>query len=294
MKVSGFSFIRNAIKYDYPIVEAITSILPICDEFVVAIGNSDDVTESLIHSIGSDKIKIIHTTWDDSLREGGRVLAVETDKAFQAISADSDWCFYIQGDECVHEKYLPTITKAMEEALHNNSIEGLLFKYLHFYGSYDFIGTSKRWYRNEIRIIRNNKNIKSYKDAQGFRLDDRKLNVAAIDAEIYHYGWVKHPSKQQGKIKSFNKLWHDDDWMKRNIEDVSEFDYSMVDGVKHFKGEHPIVMQKRIESVNWKFSFDPSKKKMKFRHRIAHAIENITGYRIGEYKNYNIVKSFRK
>lgn len=290
MKVSGFSFIRNAIKYDYPIVEAITSILPICDEFIVAIGNSDDDTEALINAIGSDKIKIIHTVWDDSLREGGRVLALETDKAFQAISDDTDWCFYIQGDECVHEKYLPIIKKAMEENLQADNIEGLLFKYLHFYGSYDFVGTSKRWYRNEIRVIRNNKNIKSYKDAQGFRINDRKLNVLPIEAEIYHYGWVKHPSKQQDKIKNFNKLWHDDDWMKRNIEDVAEFDYSQVDGVKHFIGEHPSVMKNRIENVNWKFSFDPSKKKMKFRHRVAHAFESITGYRLGEYKNYTIVK----
>lgn len=294
MKVSGFSFIRNAIKYDYPIVEAITSILPICDEFIVAIGKSDDETESLINSIGSTKIKIIHTTWDDSLREGGRVLAVETDKAFQAISADSDWCFYIQGDECVHEKYLPVIKQEMQNHLNHTNIDGLLFKYLHFYGSYDFVGTSKRWYRNEIRIIRNNKNIKSYKDAQGFRLDGRKLNVSPIDAEIYHYGWVKHPSKQQDKIKSFNKLWHDDDWMKKNIEDVSEFDYSMVDGVKHFTGTHPSVMKKRIDNVNWKFTFDPSIKKMKFRHRVAQTIENITGYRIGEYKNYQVVKPSSK
>ena len=137
MKVTGFSFIRNAIKFDYPIIEAITSILPICDEFIIAVGNSDDDTLELIKGIGSDKIKIIETTWDDSLREGGRVLAVETDKAFQEISADTDWCFYIQGDECVHEKYLPIIKKAMEENLHTNHIEGLLFNYLHFYGSYD-------------------------------------------------------------------------------------------------------------------------------------------------------------
>lgn len=294
MRVTGFSFIRNAIKYDYPIVEAITSILPICDDFVVALGNSDDDTEGLIKSINSEKIRIIHTTWDDSLREGGRVLAIETDKAFQAISSETDWCFYIQGDECVHEKYLPVLKKAMEDNLNKSNVEGLLFKYLHFYGSYDFVGTSKRWYRNEIRIIRNNKNIKSYKDAQGFRLNDRKLNVVNVDAEVYHYGWVKHPSKQQDKIKNFNKLWHDDDWMKKNIEDVQEFDYSQVDGVKHFHGEHPKVMQRRIQNVNWKFSFDPSKKKMKLRHRLAQYIENITGYRIGEYKNYKLVKASSK
>lgn len=168
MKVSGFSFIKNAIKYDYPIVEAITSILPICDEFVVAVGKSEDDTLSLIQSIDPHKIRIIETEWDESLREGGRVLAVETDKAFKAISKDSDWAFYIQGDEVMHEKYLPVVKNAMEKFNNDSSVDGLLFNYLHFYGSYDYVGSADNWYPHEIRVIKNNPSIYSYKDAQGF------------------------------------------------------------------------------------------------------------------------------
>ena len=84
MKVSGFTFIRNAITYDYPIVEAIRSILPLCDEVVVAVGNSEDATLQLIQSI-DPKVRIIETVWDDTVREGGRTLALETDKAYAAI-----------------------------------------------------------------------------------------------------------------------------------------------------------------------------------------------------------------
>ncbi len=290
MKVSGFTFIRNAILYDYPIVEAITSILPICDEFIVAIGHSDDQTTELINSIQSPKIKIIPTVWDDTLRAGGRVLAVETDKAFAAIASDSDWCFYIQGDECVHEKYLPIIKEAMELNLPNKKVEGLLFNYLHFYGSYDFIGTARKWYRNEIRIIRNNKNISSFRDAQGFRIDNRKLNVKKIAAAVYHYGWVKHPEKQQAKAETFNKLWHSDQWVEKNIPKVSGFDYSNVDGLKRFTESHPAVMKNRIAAINWEFAVDPTIKKMKLKHQLAGYIENLTGWRIGEYKNYRIIK----
>ena len=141
MKVTGFSFIRNAVKNDYPVVQAILSILPICDEFVIALGNSEDNTQELIESIASPKIKIIHTIWDESIREGGKTFAQETDKAYAAISKDTDWAFYVKGDECVHENYLPVIKKAMEENLGNKNVEGLLFKYLHFYGSYDFIAS---------------------------------------------------------------------------------------------------------------------------------------------------------
>ena len=169
MFVSGFTFVRNAIKFDYPIVEAIMSILPVCDEVIVAVGNSDDDTLGLIKSIDSPKIKIIETVWDDTLREGGKVLAVETNKALAAVSKDADWCFYIQGDEVVHEQYLPAIHQAMDDNLHDRKVEGFLFKYLHFYGSYQYVADAQRWYRQEIRIIRNQKKITSYRDAQGFR-----------------------------------------------------------------------------------------------------------------------------
>lgn len=74
MKIAGFTFIRNAVNNDYPIVEAIQSILPICDEFVVAVGRSDDGTLELIKSIESPKLRIIETIWNLSIREGGRFL----------------------------------------------------------------------------------------------------------------------------------------------------------------------------------------------------------------------------
>ena len=220
MKVAGFTFIRNAVKNDYPVVEAITSILPLCDEFVVALGNSDDETQQLIEGIASSKIKILHTVWDDSKRDGGAAFAEETDKAFNAIAADADWAFYIQGDECVHEKYHAIIKREMEANLTDTKIEGLLFKYLHFYGSYDYYSQSRRWYRREIRIVRNNKAVHAYRDAQGFRLDGRKLNVKLIDAYIYHYGWVKPPKGIENKLRNFNKFYHDEEWIANNIPET--------------------------------------------------------------------------
>ncbi|MFZ9587333.1 MAG: glycosyltransferase family 2 protein [Crocinitomicaceae bacterium] len=216
MKVSGFTFIRNAIKLDYPIVEAIQSILPLCDEVIVALGQSEDDTLELIQSIDPSKIKIVETIWDDSLREHGAVLADETNKAFQAISSDSDWAFYIQGDEVIHEEDYEEIRAKMELYLADQEVDGLLFAYQHFYGSYDFIGASNNWYKNEIRIVRNSNEIYSYRDAQGFRKgDNQKLNVARIDARVYHYGWVKDPRAMQAKQTSFHKLWHSDEWLEK-------------------------------------------------------------------------------
>ena len=289
MFVSGFTIVRNAIRFDYPIVEAIKSILPLCDEVVVAVGKSEDETLQLIKSINDSKIKIIETIWDDSLREGGKVLAAETNKAYDAISEKADWCFYIQGDEVMHEKHLPTIKSEMEKWKDDTRVEGLLFKYTHFYGSYDFVGDSRKWYREEIRIVRKKKEIRSYKDAQGFRKSDNsKLVVQPINAFVYHYGWVKPPAAMQAKQESFHKMWHDDKWMKENIPVAKEFDYSQIDSLAKFAGTHPIVMQERVQKQNWKFDFDPTKKKWGIKMKFLMWVEIKFGWRIGAYKNYRI------
>jgi glycosyltransferase involved in cell wall biosynthesis len=289
MKVSGFTFIRNAIKYDYPVVEAIRSVLPLCDEFVVAVGNSEDKTRELIEGIESDKIRIINTIWDDSLREGGRVLAVETDKAFAALSKDSDWAIYIQGDEVLHEKYHSPLRQAMTKWLNHPEVEGLLLNYLHFYGSYDYVGDSRRWYRREVRVIRNDKSIHSYRDAQGFRKNNLPLKVKPVEATMYHYGWVKAPEFQQAKQEYFHKLWHDDAWVEKKIPKADEFDYSQIDTLAHFNGQHPEIMKPRIDRSNWQFSFDPTQKKLPLKSRLLHFVERQTGWRIGEYKNYRVI-----
>jgi hypothetical protein len=290
MKVTGFSFIRNAVKYDYPIVEAIQSILPLCDDFVLAAGNSDDKTLELIEAIRSPKIKIIHTVWDDSMRENGRVLAQQTNIAMDNIAADSDWAFYIQGDEVLHERYQENIYKGMQEWKDDKRVDGLLFNYLHFYGAYKYIADSRKWYRKEIRVIRNDRNIRSYKDAQGFRkTDGSKLRVKPVDACIYHYGWVKDPALQQAKAETFNKYWHDDTWIEKSIPKVKSYDYSGIDSLDIFKGEHPKVMKERVSKQNWNFEFDIRKKQMKFKYRLLTYIEKITGWRIGEYKNYKMI-----
>ena len=290
MKVTGFTIIRNAIKYDYPVVEAIISVLPVCDEFLVSVGNSEDGTMELIKGINSPKIKIMESVWDDSLREGGKLLSIETNKAFDAIDKSSDWCFYIQSDEVIHEKYHETIREGMKKYKDDKSVEGLLFNYTHFYGSYNYVGNSHNWYRNEIRIIRNDKKIRSYKDAPGFRkTDDSKLNVKAIDAHVYHYGWVKPPKAQQAKQENFHKMWHDDAWMKKNIAAVDEFDYSKIDSLAEFKDTHPKVMQERVSKQNWDFKFDASKINLSLKNKILMFIEKNTGWRPGEYKNYKLL-----
>jgi hypothetical protein len=288
MKVCGFTFIRNALRFDFPVEEAILSVLPLCDRFVAAVGNSDDNTRELIQSIDPDKITIIDTVWDESLKQGGVVYASETDKAFDAVPPEYDWCLYIQGDEVLHEKYLPAVKKAMYDNLHRQEVEGLLFGYRHFYGTYDYVGNSRKWYRNEIRVIRNDKSIRSYRDAQGFRKNNRKLKVVKANAEIYHYGWVRPPKFMQKKIDTVRKFYigtSEEEDSHHDFEKV--FDYSRnYDALSRFEGTHPTVMQPRIIRQNWLVDIDVKQVRMKPKYRLLYFIEKMFGIRLFEYRNY--------
>lgn len=289
MKVAGFTFIRNAVRFDYPVVEAIRSVLPVCDQFFVAVGQSDDATLDLVRGIGDPKIQILETVWDDSLRAGGQVLALETDKAFDAVPPDFDWCFYIQADECVHENDLPNIREGMEKYLDDPRTEGLLFKYRHFYGSYDFVGTSRRWYRREVRVIRNDKKIRSFRDAQGFRKGSEKLKVRLLDVHIHHYGWVRSPAAQQQKQLNFNKLWHSDEAVAAMVGNSEIYRYDGSEPLERFVGTHPRVMLPRIGAMNWQFENDPTAARISWKDRASGFLENWTGWRLGEYKNYRLL-----
>lgn len=289
MKISGFTIIKNAVINDYPVTEAIRSILPVVDEMIVSIGKSDDETASLIRSISSDKIKIVQSEWDPALRKGGKILAVETNKAFQHIAVDSDWAFYIQADEVVHEKYHSIIRRAAEDYLQDKTVDGLLFHYLHFYGTYDYVGDSRKWYDKEIRIIRNDKSIEAFKDAQGFRRNGKRLPVKLIDAWIYHYGWVKSPQQMKQKMYQTGKLWHSDEEMNAFLQSSDIFDYNDFDSLNKFQDTHPEVMRDRIAKKNWDISLNVQQKKFSLKDQLLYWIEKKTGKRLFDFRNYRIV-----
>ncbi len=292
MKVCGFTFIRNAQKFDFPVKEAILSVLPLCDHFVVAVGDSEDNTKQLIQNIAPGKITIVDTVWDIKLTKGGAVYADETNKAFDAIPADFDWCFYIQGDEVLHEKYLETVKKAMQENLNRKEVDGLLFGFRHFFGTYDFVGDCRHWYRNEIRVIRNNKQIRSYRDAQGFRKSGEKLNVVPVAAEIYHYGWVRHPEFMQQKIEAVKSFYNGISEEKaKQLAHEKEFNYGAeYDALARFEGSHPAVMGERIARLNWTMEIDLKKTNLKPKYRLFYKIEKLFGVRLFEYRNYKMLK----
>ncbi len=265
MKISGFTFTRNVSKLYYPIKESIESILPLVDEFVIALGkgDEDDNTLEILESIQSPKIKIIHTEWDLKKFPNGMEYAHQTDVAMSHCKGD--WLFYLQADEVVHEKYLPVIKNRCLELLNDKEVDGLLFQYKHFFGDYQHIINHHGWYQNEVRIVRNRSNIHSFGDAQSFRrienFDEinyrttenvQLIHVAKVDAYIYHYGWVRPPHYMQSKKKAMDSAYKDDKTMAETYKDQKDyFDYGPLKHLLIFKENHPKVMQEKMKDFHW-------------------------------------------
>lgn len=297
MKISGFSFVRNGFDYGVPFTESILSILPICDEFVVAVGDSKDGTKEAIEQLGYDKIKIIDTTWNPDLRAGGKVFAQQCNIALDNITGD--WAFHLQADEVIHEKSLPVIQQIIAAYENDERVEGFILPFLHFWGDYKHIRTSRRMHKHEIRIFRNKAFVRSYRDSQGFRIYNsleqyqtaeekgNKLNVRKINEPIYHYSGVRTPKMFSKKHSQFRFYYGDE--MPVNEEELFHSLYA-VDRVEKFDKSHPAVMAEKIQKFPYKFEFKKEQAVWKLKDRLVQPIEDILGIRFGEYRNYKLIK----
>lgn len=287
--ISGAAFIRNGIKYCFPFMESIRSLLPICGEVVVAVGRSEDGTREKLEALKEPKIRIIDTVWDETKRKGGEVLSEQTNISLDACKGD--WIFYLQSDEVVHEADHAAIFKAIERYSEVKDIDALAFKYRHFYGSYWTVQEGRHWYPEEVRIIRNKCGIKSFGDAQGFRKDGRKVKAALIDANIYHYGWARPPAAMAEKIKSFHKLWHDDVWVEKNCTEA-EFKayYTDLGNLESFEGTHPAAMQGTVNDDTLDFIRQMKKDYLLKRDYITAFRDMIRTLPVGKHRNFKLVK----
>jgi hypothetical protein len=286
VKVSGFTIVRNAIKLDFPVEASIRSILPICDEVVVNVGRSDDETLQLVRSIGDPKIRILETEWDMTRRNS--VLGLETQRAMQACRYP--WGVYIQADEVLHERGSDVLAASIQRHDRDPAVEGLLVRYLHFYGGFDSVATHRRWYRREVRAVRlaPELDIRPYQGAQGFRVgpQQRKIRARLTEAEMFHYGWAR-PSQALREKRELGRTMYP--W-----RDASENRplLAWIPGIKRFTGSHPAVARDWIEARRYDPDrvIAPPEFRWRFlRYYISGAIERVTGVRVFEFRNYTIV-----
>ena len=260
MRISGFTIARNAEKFGYPLLESLRSLLPLVDELVVAVGDSEDKTWDLVHSLQSPKLKAFRTVWDPTLRAGGQVLSAQTNLAMARCTGD--WGFYLQADEVLHEDDLPVIERALVQ--HRRSpLEGLRLDYLHFYGTYQTIQTHwRKWYGSAIRAVKLGKGVQSVGDAYGFRMggaDGRRLLSWDSGARVFHYGWSRPPKTMQAKQLNLDRLYHSEASAEIRVAKAAQATakvdafYADRGYLEYFCGSHPAVMAPKVLAQDWSF-----------------------------------------
>lgn len=255
MIVSGFTFCRNVEKLDYPFVESIRSLLPLVDEMVVNVGDSEDRTLEMIRNIGDSRIRIVESIWDRSSVRDGLVYAEQTNIALSHCRPDADWAFYLQSDEILHENDYAGIRESMEQNRSDARILGLMFRYRHFVG--DYFRTDPWAYRRALRIVRPGK-VVSVGDALGFARasDNRFIGKHEQDlwrysnGRIYHYGWVKSKALLRQKIQVQVDYYWEGKPEAKDLRILSDNDYmpEHYAFLKPFAGTHPQIMEERINS----------------------------------------------
>lgn len=287
--VSGFTFIKNALKLGYPIKESIESIEPLCDEIIINVGfdhrdlkNDDGTYQYLRDHLTHPKFKFYRSFWDPSKITGGVILKEQTNIALSYCQGKI--CQYIQGDEIIHEKDYPEIHNAYICLDEKADLEGIVFNYTHFYGNVDIVKHTRSIYRREVRTIKNHRNIKSWKDAQGFRHEDHtKLNCFSVGSHIYHYGWARKEMIMKEKVVAMDRLYHGDS------SGPNHFQYDRIWGLKPFVGLHPQVMKSWIENHRNEIDIMSLPLRKDWKNMAAFLSDNfegLTGIRIGEYKNF--------
>jgi glycosyltransferase involved in cell wall biosynthesis len=288
VQISGFTIVRNAEILDFPFKESVRSAIPLCDEFIINCGDSDDNTLVLCEELQKefpDKIKIIRSVWERENQTGGFQLKAQSDAAMKHCRGN--WLIYIQADEVFHEGDYRKIRNTIQKAQSLPEVDGIVFDYLHFYGNYSFLARGRNWYRREVRALKNGRGIESFRDAQGFRLSGKRLNAITSDARVFHYGYVRN---QEGLMKKTQELsqW----WGEVPTTNEKAFQIYRLFGLTSFEGTHPNLMSKKISSSN--HLVDPSQcerrwSKRELKNAITILWEKIFPFRLGEYRNYNLI-----
>jgi glycosyltransferase involved in cell wall biosynthesis len=240
MKISGFTIVRNAVKFNYPVIASIRSILPVCDEFIVNVGDSEDGTLELIRTIDSPKIRIIQNKWDMGI--GSEVLSQQTNLALKECTGD--WAFYLQSDEVIHEADLPLLRSWMRYYLNKKDVDVLRFWWFHFYGSFWRYRIDFGWYQKQDRIIRNDRQIESHGDAFSFRrVDGKPLRARQTYCYLYHYGWVNSNEAMQKRWVNSSAMG----FMDKDKNNSPEDGYGDLDRFPAYWGTHPAVMKEIVD-----------------------------------------------
>jgi glycosyltransferase involved in cell wall biosynthesis len=173
MIISAWTTTTDCIKYGYPILENIKSMLPLVDEYIIVDGGSTDGTLELIESLNEPKIRIINdedTKWEYNW-DFWRILH-NFDRGFQECKGDIVIC--LDADYVIHEDGYDSIRQSFKDMINDNKIESQ-------YCRYNFMLADRYFFKKDRTLAVNMKLCR-----------ENKLDIKyGIDYE--NWGWGAEP-----------------------------------------------------------------------------------------------------
>jgi glycosyltransferase involved in cell wall biosynthesis len=258
---------------------------------VIALGPSDDNTEKMLRAIGDPKIRVIPTVWNERIQSDYSIkgFVYGQQKSIALFNCTGDWAFYLEADELIHENDLVKIRSAMERHVNDARVEALAFDYIHFYGNASTYAWSPRWYRSEVRILRNTIPAWGPEGLYFVVLDTHKRGryprAAHTQSTIYHYGWVKTEAEINARKQGVARHWSKTPQPRTVYAEIDPLT------LHPFKGTHPKVIQDWLSPSHSLFEANPNHRltSRERKHRAMLKIEKWFGVKFNK-KHYRLVR----
>lgn len=252
-RLSAFSYLKNGVVFDYPFIESLLSIAPICDQIIVCYASeSTDGSREALEALQAKlpQLELYPSkVWQTPGLSQGEVIRLAAEEA--EAYCDGDWLLHLQADEVYLNAEVLSIKNYLDQ-YHCLDIDGFFFQVLHFYADYDMVigpqGAKAGWYQETMRLSRAGK-AKHIQDAWTQLLKEPQSKALRVPIRIFHYGHVREKEAMRLKASYMERLYHDlaDDY---EVCAAQAFEYNAVpkELIEPFDAEHPETMLKRISS----------------------------------------------
>lgn len=239
--LGGSTFVWNGIKQDYNFIETLECLYELCDEVSVACGGDDGTVDMVISWI-KDKTNFAWTTtgneksyfryvidgktilvniiskqeWDS--QKGREKLSYFSNIAIAMLS--TDWNFYLQCDEILHEESFPFVRQAIE-----HDVQAYFCRRLNLWRDpwhmLNVPQDRKPCSTEVIRLARTK--YRCVDDAESLGVPDVHIFGDIDLIQIFHMGFVRDPVKHLEKIRHMQTevfLWGDYDEKAKNCDQL--------------------------------------------------------------------------
>ncbi len=221
--ISGCVAARNSVKFGYPLRECLESLVPICDEVVLAYDpTTDDGTPELAIRLRDELgIVLFESPWDMNNMKKGLEIGHQSQVAMDACSPSTEWRLCVQQDEAFHEEDHSKIQELVRNDL--PGVTGFDFVRPYFFGNLHTI--RRDWSVKITRLTKKGTHTYDDFDGQNCRPLNPLMHHADSGIWLYHYSRIGDPQLIAKRVRNVDSFFHAEDNLPEESE-LAPYDFS--------------------------------------------------------------------